>query len=374
MKVVIILPTYNERENIIALLDALHDAAKRVKNHTIRYLVVDDNSPDGTKDVVDTYRKTHKDTFIISGKKEGLGRALLRGMTEAVDHMDADIILQMDCDLSHDPAKMPEFLQALDNGADFAVGSRYIPGGSIPDNWGLHRKIFSVVGNSIVRFGLGYPKVHDWTGGYRAFDRKFYLQAKKEMEEYSGYVFQIAFLHKAIKRGAKIAEVPINFTDRKYGHSKIAPSEYIRNVLFYVISQRYHDIVTGSFGKFMVVGSIGFIINTVVLVALKRVGIHPGIGSAVGAELAIISNFFLNNAWTFKERGVRGGKMIPKLVQFNIASIGAVILQSATVFAGTQVFGINTYLYFYVLGVGLGLIWNYTMYSRVIWKKVPDAT
>lgn len=371
MKVVILLPTYNERENIIALLDALHDAAKRVKNHTIRYLVVDDSSPDGTKDVVDAYRKTHKDTFIITGKKEGLGRALLRGMTEAVTHMDADILLQMDCDLSHDPQKMPEFLAALDNGADFAVGSRYIPGGSIPDNWGLHRKIFSVVGNAIVRFGLGYPRIHDWTGGYRAFDKKYYLLLRHDMEQYSGYVFQIAFLHKAIQRGANVAEVPIRFTDRKYGHSKIAPSEYIRNVLLYVASARYHDIVTGSFGKFMVVGTIGFIINTVVLVALKKFGIHPGIGSAVGAELAIISNFFLNNAWTFSERKVSGRHMLPKLVQFNVTSIGAVIIQSGTVFAGTQMFGIGSYFYFYLLGVGLGLIWNYTMYSRVIWKPHP---
>jgi dolichol-phosphate mannosyltransferase len=155
MKLVIILPTYNERDNIVRLLDLLHEILSDVDLYDISYLVVDDTSPDGTKEVVITYQKKHADVFVISGAKEGLGKALLRGMTHAVEEMHADVILQMDADLSHDPKAIPKFLTAISKGSDFVIGCRYIKGGSIPENWGFHRKIFSIVANSIVRFGLG---------------------------------------------------------------------------------------------------------------------------------------------------------------------------------------------------------------------------
>ena len=368
MNIVVILPTYNERENIITLLTELSGFKFLIKRHTISFLVADDMSPDGTEDVVRQYQKTHKDVFCISGKKEGLGHALLRAMTYAVGTLHADVIVQMDADLSHDPKKFPFFIKAIDDGADFAIGSRYIKGGSIPENWGIHRKIFSIVGNAIVRYGLGYPSIHDWTGGYRAFKKRFFEQAKDEMKSYSGYVFQIAFLHKAVQRKANVVEIPFHFTDRLYGRSKIAPFEYIKNVLEYVIKARMTDVLHGSFGKFAVVGTIGFIINTVILIGLKQFGFHPAIGSAAGAECAIISNFFLNNAWTFHDRKVVGKKMIGKFVQFNGTSVGAIIIQSSTVYVGTLLFGIPAYFYAYIIGVGFGLIWNYSMYSRVIWK------
>lgn len=369
MKAVILIPTYNERENIIKILDILSEVKKKIQGYTISFLVVDDTSPDGTKDVVYSYQKTHKDVCIILGKKEGLGRALLRGMTWAVEHMGADIIVQMDADLSHDPKKLPLFFEELDKGADFVVGSRYIKGGSIPENWGIHRKIYSVLGNAIVRFGLGYLSVHDWTGGYRAYKKKFFEKYKESMKAYSGYVFQIAFLHKSIRGGAVVVEVPFHFSDRLYGHSKIAPMEYIRKIIEYILVERWHDIRYGHFGKFAVVGTIGFIINTIILVGLKSFGVHPAIGSAVGAECAIISNFFLNNMWTFQDRKVTGVKAIGKFIQFNATSVGAIIIQSSTVYIGTLMFGMWAYFYAYIFGVGLGLIWNYVMYSRVIWKK-----
>lgn len=368
MKVVVTIPTYNEKENILVLLGELEKSLANSK-HEIAYLVVDDTSPDGTAKVVNDYRKTHRNVHIITGKKEGLGKALLRGMTEAFEHMDADVVLQMDADLSHDPLVAPKLLAAIDRGATFAVGSRYIPGGAIPDNWGAIRKIYSVVGNNIVRFGLWHPSVRDWTGGYRAYTRKFYEATHREMEAYSGYVFQIAFLHKSIHHGAKVTEIPFHFTDRRYGHSKIAPAEYIFNIYKYIATARMDEFVSGSFFKFGMVGALGFAINTLVLWLMVKAGMHPAVGSAVGAELAIISNFIFNNAWTFRERRVHGRKMIPKFLQFNLTSLGALIIQTGSVWAGTAMFGTARYFASYIVGVGLGLIWNYTMYSKVIWKK-----
>ncbi len=369
MNTVVILPTFNERDNIKTILDGISDAWRKISRHTLTILVVDDNSPDGTSDLVRQYQKKHPNVLLLTGKKEGLGSALLRGIHYALDTLHAGIIVQMDADLSHDPASLPAFMAALDKGADFAVGSRYIAGGSIPDNWAPHRKLFSIVGNAIVRFGLGYTDVHDWTGGYRAYREAFARASRGELSAFQGYVFQIAYLHKSLQRGARIREVPIHFTDRKFGHSKIAPSQYIRDVLRYVIVTRVRETLTGSFGKFLVVGTIGFIINTMVLEVMVGIGLHPAVGSAAGAELAIISNFLLNNFWTFGSRKVQGLRPVSKFFQFNLTSMGAVFIQIGTVWLGTFLFGVSVYRWFYLLGVGIGLVWNYTMYSKVIWRK-----
>jgi dolichol-phosphate mannosyltransferase len=369
MKLVIIIPTYNERENIIPLLDSLKRVMKSVSGYSVSYLVVDDNSPDGTQDVIEIYRRKHKDVFIISGKKEGLGKALLRGLSHAVDVMKADVLLQMDADLSHDPTVVPAFLRAMDKGADFVVGSRYIPGGSIPGNWGLHRKVQSIVGNAIVRFGLGMSYVHDWTGGFRAYKKMYFEKLRDDMDKYRGYVFQIAFLHKAILKGAKVTEVPIHFTDRMHGKSKIIASEYIRNVFLYVFLAQRHSPRMRKLIKFLIVGGWGFLINTIVLEILVLFGFHPALGSALGAECAIVSNFLLNNHWTFKDRKIEKSRRFIKFLQFNGTSLGAIALQSGVVYAGTHLYGVEDYRIFYILGVLTSLGWNYFMYSRVIWKK-----
>lgn len=369
MNAVIILPTYNERENIAIMLEAISLVIKTIPHITFKILVVDDTSPDGTKKAVEAFQQSHKNVYILSGKKEGLGKALLRGMTYAVESLHADILIQMDADMSHDPNVLPEFIEKLNSGYDFVVGSRYIAGGSIPQNWGIHRKIYSVIGNTFVRFGLGKIKVHDWTGGYRAFQASYFEKAKKVVSPYSGYVFQIAFLYTSLSNGARVGEVPIAFTDRKFGHSKIAPLEYILSIVKFVLSSRYRDIVRGKFARFAVVGAIGFLINTLILQIFVQFGFHPAMGSAIGAEFAIISNFILNNAWTFHDRKISGGKLVPKFIQFNLAAFGGLIIQSACVLLGTNTTGKETYFFWYIFGVSIGLIWNYIMYSRVIWKS-----
>lgn len=371
MKVVVIIPTYNERENIIVLLDQLEKVFQKTKGHTISYLVVDDTSPDGTQDLVKEYQKTHKQVHLITGKKEGLGKALLRGMTYAVEHLHADILLQMDADLSHDPTTAPEFLKAIDEGADFVVGSRYIKGGSIPDNWGVIRKVYSVIGNSVVRFGLWHPQVHDWTGGYRAYTKKYYEDNKDAVKGYSGYVFQIAFLHSAIHDGARVTEVPIHFTDRRFGHSKIAPAEYIFNIYKYIVVAQFHEILMGSFGKFLVVGGIGFVINAVLLVVLHNARWPAALANLAGAAVAIFSNYNFNNLWTFKRHKILGVKQyIVKLVQFYATSaFGVIVIQTGTIWLGVRVAGDKNYFLFFLLGTALLLIWNYVIYSKVIWKQ-----
>ena len=372
MKVVVIIPTYNERENIIVLLTELEAVFKRTKKHAITYLVVDDTSPDGTGEAVVIYTKTHPHVHLLTGKKEGLGKALLRGMTYAFDKLRADIVLQMDADLSHDPNIAPRLLEAIDNGATFAVGSRYIPGGAIPENWGLLRKIYSKVGNFIVRFGLGHTNVRDWTGGYRAYMKKFYEEIHADVIQYNGYVFQIAFLHKALHHGAKVTEVPFHFTDRLHGHSKIAPAEYIFNIYKYIAISRFEEIVAGSFFKFLVVGGIGFALNAILLVIFHNwFRWSPIAANLFGAAVAIFSNYNLNNLWTFRKSKIDGiGAYLAKLIQFYVTSLfGVIVIQTGTIALGVRLLGEHLYFIYFLLGTALLLIWNYFMYSRVIWKK-----
>lgn len=372
MKLVVILPTYNERENIVALLIKLHEVFREVKGYSISYLVVDDNSPDGTRQVVETYEKNHPEVHVISGKKEGLGKALLRGMTQAFEYMGADVVLQIDADLSHDPKVAPKFLKAIGKGYNFVVGSRYIKGGAIPSNWGFHRKVYSILGNSVVRFGLGHLRVKDWTGGYRAYTKKFYDEIHDELTKYSGYVFQIAFLHKAIHKGAKVTEVPFHFTDRLYGHSKIAPAEYIKNIFSYIFESRVHEVFAGSFAKFLVVGGFGFIINATVLVILHNwIHLQASVSNLIGSGIAIFSNYNFNNVWTFSHKKISGMKeYLIKLLQFYATSaFGVIVIQTGTIEAGVRLVGDRYYFTYFLIGTALLLIWNYFMYSKVIWKN-----
>lgn len=373
MKVVVIIPTYNEKGNIERLIEILEkEVFPKIKNHDIDILVADDSSPDGTANVVQSLMKTWENIQLSSGEKQGLGAAYVRGMTYAIDKMAADVVFEMDADLSHDPYKIPQFLNKIDSGFDMVVGTRYSEGGSIPSNWPIQRKAFSVFGNLLVRTILMRFKIHDWTGGFRALKKEVFLKEKQELTSFRGYTFQVSFLHKAARDGFKIGEVPINFTDRTLGRSKIAPRAYIVDLLKYVITARIKEIVTGSFGKFLVVGGIGFIINATVLrLGVENFHLSPSVSNLIGAALAIFSNFNFNNLWTFShDKTTSIGSYLSKLVQFYAtSSFGVVFIQTGTIYLGDHLIGRKYYFIYFLIGTFLLLIWNFTIYSRFIWKK-----
>ena len=148
MKIVVIPATYNEKGNIERLITILEEEVfPKIKNHEMYILVADDNSPDGTGNEVRKLMKKWKNIGISSGERNGLGAAYIRGMNYAVEKLDADLMFEIDADLQHDPHKIPEFIKKIEEGCDMVVGNRYSDGGSIPENWPLARKIFSVVAN-----------------------------------------------------------------------------------------------------------------------------------------------------------------------------------------------------------------------------------
>lgn len=401
-KAVIIIPTYNEKPNIQVLIPLIEKIRNKVEGWKVEVLVVDDSSPDGTGETVKELEKKYPFVhLLVNKKKSGLGGAYLKGMAEAFNNLDADVVFEMDADLSHDPKKVPEFLRALDGGADMVLGSRYIKGGSIPSNWGLHRKFLSVVGNIVISVILTSVAVRDWTTGYRAIRRSVYESVHEEMENsgrFTGYTFQIGFLHKAVRRGFKIKEVPFHFVDRTVGESKLG-TEYITNTLRYLLRVRAGEIFGSRIFKFAVVGTIGFLVNLVFFNIFK--GLLPwtnfanllslpvenpifsdsSVAVVLGAEVSILSNYILNNIWTFSDRQISGVfKHLSKFAQFNLGSVGSVVIQYLVMQISLLLFGIfplislygltiqsdNIYL---IVGVLLGMIWNFSIYSLVIWRK-----
>jgi len=375
MKVVIVIPTYNEKENIGNLITMLEeDIFPRVKNHTMAILVADDNSPDGTAELVKELSKKWKNIDLSSGEKKGLGAAYVRGMSYAIEHMNADILFEIDADGQHNPKKIPEFLKKIDEGYDVVIGTRYSGGGGIPKNWGIKRKIYSVLGNLLIRSILMRFYIHDWTGGYRAIRKEVFLKVKNKVQKYKGYTFQVAFLHKAVQEKFIVAEVPFQFEDRTMGKSKIAPVETISDILRYVIKERMIELRYSPFMKYAITGFVGYVINAISLEFFADiVHMHPFFAALLAAELAIIWNFVVNNSWAFAKHKIESSSLaLLKFVQFNFVSFGSVLINSSIIFISTHIFG-NTPLVrqiSLIIAVGFFVVpYSYTMYNIFIWKR-----
>lgn len=214
MRALVIVPTYNEAGNIEAVLCAVRHAAPGVD-----VLVVDDDSPDGTADLADKAGERVGGVHVLRrGTKAGLGKAYLAGFAWGLDR-DYDALVEMDADLSHDPAALSTLLSGLGE-ADLVIGSRYIPGGSIPQ-WSTHRRLLSKWGNVYSSWMLDVP-VADLTSGFRAYRATLLRCLPLDQVRADGYGFQIEMAYRACRCGASLAEVPIRFVDRVEGDSKMS--------------------------------------------------------------------------------------------------------------------------------------------------------
>lgn len=217
----ICLPTYNERENLEAMIRALAPLGVNV-------LVIDDNSPDGTGEIADRLVEELDFVSVLHrDAKEGLGPAYLAGFHRALAD-GAEYILEMDCDFSHKPADVPRLLAACEHGADLALGSRYVPGGGT-ENWGLLRRMISVGGSVYARVLLGMP-FHDLTGGFKCYRRAVLERIDLDAITSKGYAFQIEGTYRTVRAGFTVVEVPITFADRTAGTSKMSRTIFLEAV------------------------------------------------------------------------------------------------------------------------------------------------
>ena len=222
MRATICLPTYNERENLERMLHALSP-------HGVRVLVIDDSSPDGTGEIADRLAGELDFVSVLHrDRKEGLGPAYIAGFRRALAD-GAELILELDCDFSHDPADIPRLIAACESGADVALGSRYVQGGGT-ENWGLGRRIVSWGGSFYARLLLGVG-IHDLTGGFKCYRRHVLETIDLDAIGSKGYAFQIEITYRALRKGFRVVEVPIRFAERTAGRSKMSRSIVLEGIV-----------------------------------------------------------------------------------------------------------------------------------------------
>lgn len=231
MRALVVVPTYNEKENIVGIISAVLSVSS-----DIDILIVDDNSPDGTGAIVDGIAKDEPRVHVIHREgKLGLGSAYIRAFTWALENTDAQFLFEMDADFSHDPAAIPEFLEAIED-ADVVVGSRYLHGITVV-NWPLSRLILSYGANIYTRIVTGLP-LKDSTGGFKCFRREVLARLPLDTIKSDGYSFQIEMNFYCWKKGFRIREIPIVFTDRRVGISKMS-KKIVREAAFMVWRLRF---------------------------------------------------------------------------------------------------------------------------------------
>lgn len=230
MKTLIIIPTYNEIDNLRPLLTQIFSYVPETD-----ILIVDDNSPDGTGKLADEIRIENPQVNVLHRPgKQGLGTAYIAGFKYAIEH-GYDAAFEMDADFSHDPRYLPDFLKAIED-ADLVIGSRYIPGGDTP-NWSILRRLISGGGNIFARLMLGIS-VYDSTAGYRCYRRRVLESIDLDTIQSQGYAFQVELAYRVTQKGFKIVETPIVFMDRRVGKSKMSRKIVIEGFT-YVLKSRF---------------------------------------------------------------------------------------------------------------------------------------
>ncbi len=399
MNIVVISPTYNERENIKLLIPILEKEFEKISNHRMMVLFVDDNSPDGTASEIIKFQKKFSWVKLLQReKKQGLGMAYAAGMKYAVEELKADAFIEFDADMQHKPEDIKRLVAEFDNGYDYVIASRYVSGGSIPSDWGIDRKLLSVIGNLVARGLLMTWKIRDVTTGFKLTRVKgFYEKLNLDNLISRQFAYKIQLLFETVSAGAKVKEIPIDFMSRQEGESKLIKNEMMETMRVILVLQKNNPAIK-KFVKFGVVGFIGFVLNSLALELFRRMEITQTLAhasaplhgiwglrimeepsswaAAMAAEVAILSNFSLNNMWTFKsERITNILRLIGKFIQFNITSIGAVIIQFGVIGSAVYYFHDSTLVRQIALIVSIGLFilpYNYLMYTKVIWKAKKD--
>lgn len=374
-KVVIVMPTYNEKKNISLMIKALFEEEfPKIKNAEMHLLVVDDNSPDGTGEVVKENQKKHSNLHLLTGEKEGLGWAYVRGMRYAMEKLNADAVLEMDADFQHPVRFVKPMVEAYLGGAGYVIGSRYIKGGSVPKEWALSRKAVSFFGNLFIRLVLLKPGIHDLTTGFRLTKVKGVLDRidLEHLMELNRFAYKVDLLYQSIKNAEKTVEVPLEFAPRTQEKSKFNPKEMISTFKIAIILGILDKM---KFIKFGIVGFTGFTINFIFLRIFRNLNFGEFLAWLFSTEMAIINNFTFNNIWTFKEQRISGIKnTLIKFLQFNLTSVGALIIQSTIGPLGVKLLGqqYDALVLAFVV-VFLVVPFNYVMYNVFIWKtwKLP---
>jgi dolichol-phosphate mannosyltransferase len=360
VRCLVVVPTYDEATNITRLLDAVRRAAPFAD-----VLVVDDNSPDGTAGLVAEHPDFGTRVRLLErAGKDGLGAAYRAGFAWALSH-GYDRIAQMDADLSHPPERLPALFGALDH-ADVAVGSRYVEGGGV-DNWAWQRRLLSWAGNRYVRAVLG-TGVRDNTAGFKAFRRSALEDIGALESESNGYSFQIENTWRAAQAGLRVEEVPITFTDRTDGQSKMSGAIAVE-ALSRVLVWRFAEVF-----MFLAVGGVGYVVDVVGFNVFRSVepfkALDPAYARTLAVVLAILVNYVGNRAWTWRD--VASDDRRRELTLFFVFSLIGFGFSLVTLVISHDVLGYTSRLAdnisANVVGLALGAAFRFWAYKRFVFR------
>jgi len=306
----VIIPTYNEKGNLDELLKRINSACSAASIEP-EVVIVDDNSPDGTGAYAEELSKSYRMKVVHRPGKLGLSSAVLEGFAAAT----SSVLVVMDADLSHPPEKIPELVSKIDSGeAEVVVGSRYIKGGSV-ENWPLTRRIISKGATLLARW---LTKVKDPMSGFFALKRSVIEGVKLDP---IGYKIGLEILVKG--KYTKVVEVPIRFSDRRAGESKLKGKEYLKYIDHVILLYEYRKPWLSRYLKFSAIGALGAVINTIVLWTANEVFFVYYLWAAVLAFcVASTSNYTLNRKWTYRSNG----KVPKQYSQFLLVSASGLIL------------------------------------------------
>lgn len=389
-KVVVLVPTYNEINTLKKVVELILEQQSKLKNYDLNVLIVDSHSPDGTWDLAKKLAEKNKKIHFLDFQERGFGLAVIKGSEYAFLKLKADILMQLDADLQHDPNEIPQFLDKIDEGFDFVQGSRYIKGGA--NNISPIRQLFSIGSSLVLRLLTGVFLVNDFTPSYKAYTRQLYEKLNIDSIPWEGTTFlvQPATVVEAARAGAKITQVPIRFKNREVDKSKNEVFNYVLDVLGYGIEVRlskhgirfpvlYWARRSKTFIKFGTVGFMGTLVDFIFYnLFIANFGIRPATAKAISTEIAILNNFTLNNLWTFKKRKTKNN-IWQKFFIFNLVSLGGLSLSVLIVKILHTIYGdgvlqlsflkIAYYNLYFFATIPVVMIWNFVMNHFFTWKK-----
>lgn len=355
----LIVPTYNERENIVPLVERIH---KSLSNYNYELIVVDDNSPDQTSELAKTLSSKYPVSVIVRTTERGLASAVVAGFKQAK----GDVLGVIDADLQHPPEFIPDLLNAIRNGADVAIASRYIPGGGI-EGWTLKRKIISIGAKLPANLLLSSArKIKDPLSGFFLFKKKVIDGATLSP---TGYKILLEVLVRG--NANKVIEVPYTFKERERGRSNLTSKEQI-NYLKHLFRLAWDDGGIKRFLKFCVVGASGAGVNLGFLALFVEVAGMSKIWAQIPAyEISILTNFAFNEFWTFSDRRTPGLQpFLIRALKFNLVSLIGWGINFSVYTLALKVAHIN-YIVSEVIAIAVATMWNFLSNVAWTWKTKP---
>ncbi len=357
----LIVPTYCESENIATLIERVHQS---LSGYSYELVVVDDNSPDGTSEIANSLSQQYPVRVITRRNERGLASAVVEGFKQAR----GDILGVIDADLQHPPEVIPELLETVMSGADVVIASRYVEGGG-SEGWSASRKIISKGSKLLAQALLSSARgIKDPLSGFFLLRREVIDGVELSP---TGYKILLEVLVKGKAR--EIAEVPYIFRVRERGTSNLTSGEGIRYLKHLT---RLTGLQAGAmrFLKFGLVGLSGVLVNEGLLWLLtENLGLYYLLSAAIAVETAIITNFILNDIWTFRDRRTPGNRsLLGRGLKFNLVSLGGLGINIAILWTVTEVVGIS-YLISNLIGIAGATLWNYTINTLWTWRAKPSS-